>query len=100
NIYSQIEDTSVDMSVSLMACLTAIVSNQNFSKYDEQEFFVQRIIHLCVNKVNEIMNFKVATEVNQKKWEKVIDNIYAIFKDFVPNQKTLKSEAIHGLIQT
>lgn len=100
NVYSQIEDISVDLSVSLMACFTAIVSNQNFSKFDEQEFFVQRIIHLCLNKINEIMNTKGGMDVNQKKWEKVIDNIYAIFKDFKPNEKTLSSQTIHGLIQT
>ena len=99
NVYSQIEDISVDLSVSLMACLTAIVSNPSFSICEEQEFFVQRIIHLCLNKVNEILTPKLSSEVNQKKWEKIIDNIYAIFKDFVPNQTTLNSKSIHGLIQ-
>ncbi|KAJ6219384.1 hypothetical protein RDWZM_005196 [Blomia tropicalis] len=98
-IYTQIEDISVDLSVSIMSCLTAIVSNDTFSQCDEQEFFVQRIINLCLTKVNEVMNSKVATEVNQKKWEKVIDNIYAIFKDFHPNPKTISSEQIHRLIQ-
>ncbi|KAH9394428.1 Transportin-3 [Tyrophagus putrescentiae] len=95
-VYIKIDDVSVDLSVSLMACLTAIVSNANFSKYDEQEFFVERIINLCLKKIGELK----AVEGNQKKWEKVIDNIYAIFKDFQPNEKTLKSEKIHTLLLT
>lgn len=98
NIYSLIEDVSVNLSVSILACCTAIVSNENVVKNDQQELLVQQLIQLCWKKIQDLDNCKPNTDEYKRKWEKIIDNIYAIFKKFRPNEKTRTSEVIHKLI--
>lgn len=95
-IYSQIEDIRGDLSVSLLACCTAIVCN--LAHDQEQEFFFQQMIQLCMAKIDRLMSEKMSAEEKRKRWETVIDNIYALFKNFEPNQRTLNSAVIHGLI--
>lgn len=98
NIYFQIEDR-VDLGVPILACCTAILSNKNIENFDQQEVFFIQMLQLCLNKINNILNAKVSIEEQKKRWEKIIDNIHAVFKDFRANEHTKKSTVIHNSIR-
>ena len=99
NCYVDTNDMKSYISVSLMSVMTAIISNPNFSNFIQQKDFVERVIHLFLVKMNAIISTKVFKDVDQKEWEMIIDNIYAMFKGFVPNEETKKCEKIHILLK-
>ncbi|KAH9506368.1 Transportin-3 [Dermatophagoides farinae] len=96
-IYKLIEDR-VELGVPIMACCTAILSNENIEKCEQQETFFQLLLQNCLDKIQVVLNQKLSIEEHKLKWEKVIDNIYAAFKNFRPNDKTKTSTVIHAHI--
>lgn len=97
-IYKLIEDR-VELGVPIMACCTAILSIQNNEKFEQQEILFQKSLQNCLDKIQVVLNQKSSIEEQKLKWEKIIDNIYAAFKNFTPNEKTKNSTVIHAHIR-
>ncbi|KAI7697290.1 Transportin-3 [Sarcoptes scabiei] len=98
NIYAKIGDR-VELGVPLLACGTCLISNKLIEKCDQQENFFIQLIQLCLNTINNFLQSKSTSEEHSKKWVKIIDNIYSIFKDFKPNHATRNSPLIHTYIR-
>lgn len=97
-IYFQIEDR-VDLGVPLLACCTAILSNKNIENFDKQDVYFHQMLHVCLNKINNVLNSKLPIEEHKKRWEKIIDNIHAVFKDFRASERTKKCPVINATIR-